>query len=393
MSRVLKTLVVLLPAAACLSGPKQDLSALSRRSALSLAPSIGAAALVGSGATGGQLLRVPSAGAAVAPPADLIPNLGIGAWAWGDTLFWGYDDKKDGELQELFDYCVDKGFKFFDTAEVYGLGRSETLLGKFCRANSNAADVKIATKFAALPWRTKASDVVDAAQRSTERLGRPIDLYQIHFPNAWSNEAYWDGLGECVDRGLVRAVGVSNYGAEALRACHAKLQEKGVPLVSNQIQVSLLYPYALNNGLIDTCKELNVKVLAYSPIALGLLAGKYTPNNLPSGPRKLLAEKYLQDPKFDALIAEMKSVGEGYGGASPAQIAIAWCIAKGTCPIPGARTLTQAKSNLAAASIKLTAQQVAVLDSAAAAVTLVLKPDSSPFAKKDVFTKMTMFDS
>ncbi|KAJ1627689.1 NADP-dependent oxidoreductase domain-containing protein [Pavlovales sp. CCMP2436] len=369
MSRVLKTLVVLLPAAACLSGPKQDLSALSRRSALSLAPSIGAAALVGSGATGGQLLRVPSAGAAVAPPADLIPNLGIGAWAWGDTLFWGYDDKKDGELQELFDYCVDKGFKFFDTAEVYGLGRSETLLGKFCRANSNAADVKIATKFAALPWRTKASDVVDAAQRSTERLGRPIDLYQIHFPNAWSNEAYWDGLGECVDRGLVRAVGVSNYGAEALRACHAKLQEKGVPLVSNQIQVSLLYPYALNNGLIDTCKELNVK-----PVSEHHLLNHAEPL------------MYIYDP-------QMKSVGEGYGGASPAQIAIAWCIAKGTCPIPGARTLTQAKSNLAAASIKLTAQQVAVLDSAAAAVTLVLKPDSSPFAKKDVFTKMTMFDS
>jgi pyridoxine 4-dehydrogenase len=201
---------------------------------------------------------------------------------------------------------VDKGFKFFDTAEVYGLGRSEELLGKFCRANPNSADVKIATKFAALPWRTKASDVVDAAQRSTERLGRPIDLYQIHFPNAWSNEAYWDGLGECVDRGLVRAVGVSNYGSEALRACSATLKARGVPLVSNQIQLSLLYPFAESNGLLATCKELDVKVLAYSPIALGLLAGKYTPENLPSGPRKLLAEKYLQDANFNALLASVR---------------------------------------------------------------------------------------
>jgi aryl-alcohol dehydrogenase-like predicted oxidoreductase len=89
----------------------------------------------------------------------------------------------------------------------------------------------------------------------------------------------------------------------------------------------------------------------------------------------------------------MKAVGEGHGGASPAQIAIAWCIAKGTCPIPGARTLSQAKSNLAAASIKLSAQEVAMLDAASAAVTPVLKPDGSPFAKKDVFTGMQMFDS
>ena len=296
-------------------------------------------------------------------------------------------------MQELFDYCLASGFKFFDTAEVYGLGRSETLLGQFCRANPASADVRIATKFAALPWRTKASDVLDAAQRSTERLGRPIDLYQIHFPNAWANEAYWDGLGQCVDRGLVRAAGVSNYGSSALRACSASLASRGVRLVSNQIQLSLLYPYAQTNGLLSTCNELGVKVLAYSPIALGLLAGKYTKEKLPSGPRQLIAGKYLDDPQFGELIRTMGAVGAGHGGASPAQVAIAWCIAKGTCPIPGARTLAQAKSNLAAASIRLTAAEVSELDTAAAAVTPVLAPGSSPFAKKDVVTGQIMFDS
>lgn len=384
-----------LAALVCGAAPSPGLGSLSRRAAVGLAPSLGAAILAGNGAMPGAPAGLARAGAAVAaPPANLIPSLGIGAWAWGDTLFWGYDSKRDGDLQELFDYCISSGFTFFDTAEVYGLGRSEELLGKFCRANpAAAADVKIATKFAALPWRTKASDVLDAAQRSTERLGRPIDLYQIHFPNAWSNEAYWDGLGQAVERGLVRAAGVSNYGSSALRACSASLASRGVPLVSNQIQVSLLYPYALSNGLASTCDELGVKVLAYSPIALGLLAGKYTKQNLPSGPRRLIADKYLADPQFDALLQKMGAVGEGHGGANPAQIAIAWCIAKGTCPIPGARTLSQAKSNLAAASIKLSAGEVAELDAAAFAVTPVLTPGGAPFAKKDTFTGQVMFDS
>jgi pyridoxine 4-dehydrogenase len=204
-----------------------------------------------------------------------------------------------------------------------------------------------------------------------------------------------DGLGQCVERGLVRAAGVSNYGVEAMRTCESKLSERGVKLVSNQIQLSLLYPYALSNGLTSACDQLGVKVLAYSPIALGLLTGKYSlPDQLPSGPRKLLAEKYLADPAFGQLISTMGEVGsKAHGGANPAQIALAWCIAKGTCPIPGARTLSQVKSNLAAASIKLSADEVAKLDAAAAAVTPVLKPDSAPFAKSDVFTGLKMFDS
>jgi pyridoxine 4-dehydrogenase len=380
-----------------LAAIKPSSSSLSRRSALGLVPSVGIATLAGLPA-GARVVPAPASAPSTASPIARkgleIPNIGLGAWAWGDTLFWGYDASKDSDLQEVFDYSVASGAKFFDTAEVYGLGRSETLLGKFCLANPQAADVKIATKFAALPWRTKASDVLDAAQRSTERLGRPIDLYQLHFPNAWSNEAYWDGLAQCVDRGLVRAAGVSNYGVDAIRACSAKLESRGVPLVSNQIQLSLLYPYAQYNGLLKACDELNVKVLSYSPIALGLLAGKYTPTNLPSGPRRFLAESYLKDPKYNDLIATMSQMGaDAHGGASPAQIALAWCIAKGTTPIPGARTLAQAKSNLAAASIKLSAAEVSQLDTAAAAVQAVLKPETSPFAKKDIGTGLKMFDS
>ena len=107
------------------------------------------------------------------------------------------------------------GVKLFDTAELYGPGRSEELLGQFIR--ETGADVQVATKFAALPWRLGRGDVVAACKDSLKRLGmEKIDLYQIHFPGAWKNEAYWDGLGDCYEQGLVRGVGVSNYGSEAI---------------------------------------------------------------------------------------------------------------------------------------------------------------------------------
>ena len=146
----------------------------------------------------------------------------------------------------MFNYAVSKNLAFFDTAELYGIGRSESLLGKF-RKESKVNDVQIATKFAALPFRTKSIDVVKACKDSLKRLNPqtgepiPIDLYQIHFPNAWNNEDYWDGLAQCYEEGLVKAVGISNYGIDAMRAVHKKLAARGIPLATNQIQLSLLY--------------------------------------------------------------------------------------------------------------------------------------------------------
>ena len=268
---------------------------------------------------------------------------------------------------------------------MYGLGRSEELIGKFARQNPKADSIEVATKFAALPWRTKPSDVVEAAKRSTERLGRPIDLYQIHFPNAWCNAQYWDGLADCVDRGLVKRVGVSNYGVDAMRAASARLQERGTRLASNQIQLSLLYPFALENGLVDACRELDAEVLAYSPLGLGMLTGKFSESYLPEGPRKGIAQQYVADPAFNALIATMRDVATEVGGPTdPAQIALAWCMAKGASVIPGARNIRQVGSNIRPRKFKLSAAQVARLDEAAARVPKAVMPEANPFPKKDV---------
>lgn len=104
-----------------------------------------------------------------------LPPLGLGAWAWGDSLFWGYNPKNDDDLKEVFDYALSKNLAFFDTAELYGIGRSESLLGKFrkesCTTTEDFNKVQIASKFAALPWRTKREDVVKACKASVKRLG------------------------------------------------------------------------------------------------------------------------------------------------------------------------------------------------------------------------------
>ena len=254
--------------------------------------------------------------------------------------------------------------------------------------------MQIASKFAALPFRTKAKDVVDACRKSVDRLGgEPIDLYQIHFPNAWNNADYWDGLAMAYEEGLVKAAGVSNYGKDALRACHKSLAERGIKLASNQIQFSLLYRYPMENGLLDTCKELDVKVLSYSPLALGFLTGKYSASNLPTGPRKKLGENLFQTGNLSGLLEAMAIVSANHSGAPLSQVAINWCRAKGTIPIPGARSLKQARQNLEALDWNLSADEVRLLDEASAKVPAYIEADKSPFPKADINTGLVMFDS
>lgn len=344
----------------------------------------------------------PSFASTSAPPLIIGPNgkvslppMGTGAWAWGDSLFWGYRKQEDEELARVFSTAVAKGAGFFDTAEVYGLGRSESLLGKFTAALPTDAQgqVAVATKFAALPWRTKRGDVVAAAERSVERLGRPVDLYQIHFPNAFANAAYWDGLGDAFEKGLVRAVGVSNYGSAAVRACHAALAARGIPLSTNQVQLSLVYRCPLENGLKATCDELGVKVVAYSPLALGLLSGKYSADRLPSGPRAQLARDLFGKEGGEGLLEAMRTVSHAHGDVPLTQVALNWVIAKGCTPIPGARTVDQLTQNLGTLDWTLSTLELAALDEASMSVPPLVPPEKAPFPKVDKDTGLVMFDS
>jgi len=294
-----------------------------------------------------------------------ISPLGVGTWAWGDRLFWGYGrgDYSDADLESAFQVSLGAGINFFDTAEVYGRGRSERLLGRFIRAADGR--IVVATKFFPYPWRWRRVSLLRALQGSLERVGLDrVDLYQIHWPYPpVPLETWMAGLADAVDAGLARSVGVSNYNPDQTRRAHAALAERGLPLVSNQVQYSLLYREPERNGLFDVCRELNVTLIAYSPLAMGVLTGKYTPDNSPPGIR---GRRYRRDflAQVQPLIDLLREIGEARGGLTPAQVALNWVMCKGAVPIPGAKNARQAHENVGALGWRLSDEEIAALDAA-----------------------------
>jgi aryl-alcohol dehydrogenase-like predicted oxidoreductase len=294
-----------------------------------------------------------------------ISPLGIGTWAWGDRLFWGYGrgGYTDADLEAAFQVSSAAGINFFDTAEIYGRGRSERLLGQFVR---DAGDhVVVASKFFPYPWRWRRGSLPRALRGSLGRLGLDrADLYQIHWPYPpVPIETWMAGLADAVEGGLARAVGVSNFDPNQTRRAHAALAERGVPLVSNQVQHSLLERGPERSGLLDLCRELNVTLIAYSPLAMGVLTGKYTPENSPPGIRgRRYKREFLE--QIQPLIAQLREIGQAHGGATPAKVALNWVMCKGAVPIPGAKNARQAEENVGALGWRLANEEVTALDSA-----------------------------
>ncbi|TYI86047.1 hypothetical protein E1A91_D04G040800v1 [Gossypium mustelinum] len=312
-----------------------------------------------------------------------VTRLGIGAWSWGDTSYWNnfqWDDQKLKAAKAAFNGSLDCGITFFDTAEVYGsplaLGaeNSETLLGRFIKQRENdnpGEEVVVATKFAALPWRFGRQSVISALKDSLNRLGlSSVDLYQLHWPGIWGNEGYIDGLGDAVEQGLVKAVGVSNYSEKRLRDAYERLKKRGIPLASNQVNYSLIYRLPEQNGVKAACDELGVTLIAYSPIAQGALTGKYKPENPPSGPRgRIYTPEFLT--KLQPLLIRIKEIGGNYG-KTPTQVVLNWLIAQeNVVPIPGAKNAAQAKEFVGALGWRLSNEEVDELRSLASEISPV----------------------
>lgn len=280
-----------------------------------------------------------------------VTPMGFGTWAWGDSLFWGYGkDYGEMDLRLAFQAAVNKGITFLDTAEVYGLGKSEELIGKFIKETN--ATTQIATKYMPLPWRFRAEDVADAVTASLKRLNMPsVDLYQVHFPfpSFLSQEGLMNALADEVQQGRIKAVGVSNYSAEQLREAHRVLARRGVPLAVNQVRYSLITREIETNGVLAAARELGVTILAYSPLAQGLLTGKYTMINSPTGARSF--DKRFQTAgliKLQPVLDKLNELGEKYS-KTPAQVALNWLICQpGVIPIPGIKTAAQVDQNAGA---------------------------------------------
>ncbi len=297
----------------------------------------------------------------------IVKPLCLGTWAWGDKLFWNYgSDYSFEQLRAAFFAAIEAGTNFFDTAEIYGLGLSEEFLGQFMQQTQQK--VQIATKFGPLPWRFTAEEVHNALTASLKRLQvERIELYQVHWPFNFfmSQETLMNALADEVKRGRIAAVGVSNYSAEQMRESHRLLAARGVPLAVNQVRYSLITRQIETSGILDTARQLGITILAYSPLAQGLLTGKYKGDrsNTPTGAR-WLDPRFSKDglDKIAPVTSLLHQIGEKYE-RTPAQVALNWLIAQGNViPIAGVKTAQQVQQNAGALGWKLSNEEVIQLE-------------------------------
>jgi aryl-alcohol dehydrogenase-like predicted oxidoreductase len=247
-------------------------------------------------------------------------------------------------VEETYGTVIAAGPCMIDTAEVY---RSERVVGECLRAGPSAAI--IATKFAPLPGRTSPRRLMRGLDASLARLGvRTIDLYYVHFPLPWVDvRVFGDGLIEAVKSGKARAVGVANFSADQMRRIADHLAKSGVPLAANQVNYSLLKRKPESNGVLDACRELDVALVAYFPLASGRLTQQSDGNRT----RALLA-----------LLAEIARAHD----ASISQVALNWLVARDphVIPIPGATKPDHAKTILASLGWHLSEAEFDAIDRA-----------------------------
>ena len=290
-----------------------------------------------------------------------ISRIGLGAWQFGSAE-WGYGrDYAGQEAHAIVRRALELGVTLFDTAEIYGFGRSERILG--AAIGEDRDSVFLATKI--FPLLPVAPVVEQRAVASANRLGtRRLDLYQVHQPNPVVRDGtIMRGMRALQRVGLVSEVGVSNYSLDRWRAAEQAL---GSRVLSNQVRYNLvdrspeqyLLPFAESTGHI---------VIAYSPLAQGLLSGKYDRDHRPANRLRASSPLFLPEnlDRAGDLIATLREVADAHA-ATPAQIALAWVIHHpAVVAIPGASSVGQLESNAAAADIDLTEDEYQALQAAA----------------------------
>ncbi len=283
---------------------------------------------------------------------DLVSSIGVGTWQFGSKE-WGYGSVfAKTTAKDILRRAVELQVNLVDTAELYGFGASERIVGEALEADR--PKVFIATKF--FPVVPVPPLLVERAYHSAKRLRtNVIDLYQLHFPNpAFPLELQVGGLRRLLDRGTVRYGGVSNFSLSYWQKAETVLRR---PILSNQVHLSLIsqgplremHPWAVANDRV---------IIAYSPLEQGLLGGRYGLNNKPSGFRRYtphFSNEYLIKAK--PLLARLSEIATSYEATS-AQVALAWLIKlPNVVVIPGASTVPQLEANVQALEIELTDEQ------------------------------------
>jgi aryl-alcohol dehydrogenase-like predicted oxidoreductase len=308
-----------------------------------------------------------------------VSAIGLGCWqfAQGKGLIGAYWAKlTDGEIREIVRITLEGGINWFDTAESYGGGQSERALSRTLKSlGIKPGDVIVATKWRPF-FRTAGSILGTIDARLAALCGYPIALHQIHQPYALSSvRAQMNAMADLVEAKKIGHVGVSNFSAKKMRLAHEELGRRGIPLVSNQVRYNLLDRSIERNGILDTARELGVSIISYSPLAQGVLTGKFheQPDLIRSKPGYRKYMKAFRPAGLEAswpLIKAVREQAQKYG-RTPGQIALNWLInAQGdmVVAIPGAMSAAQARENAGALSFTLAKDDIDFLSCVSAGV-------------------------
>ena len=297
-----------------------------------------------------------------------VTSIGLGCWQFsglkGSLNFWNSPPQE--EVDKIVKISLEGGINWFDTAELYGRGTSERALATaLCKADMVNSDVVIATKW--LPFFRTARNIPRTIGNRLECLSPcKIDLYQIHMPYAFSSiEAQMNAMASLVKDGKIRYIGVSNFSANQMRRAHAALAKHGLPLVSNQVRYSLVNRNLEKNGVLDVARELDISLIAYSPLAQGLLTGKFHKNpelvkKLPAMRRMSLGRRV---EKTRGLIKKLQDIADSHN-CILSEVALSWVVnyhGDVILAIPGATKTEQVYQNIGALTLKLTPEELAGL--------------------------------
>ncbi len=302
----------------------------------------------------------------------MITPIGLGCWQFSKQQnmagkFW--PTIENNTINSIVKTSLEGGINWFDTAEVYGNGASERALSDALTAlGKKPGEIMLATKW--WPMFRTASNIVKTIDQRVDALAPyPIDLYQVHQPWGFSNEkAEMDAMARLVKENKIKYVGVSNFSASQMRSAWEALQKHGIHLISNQVRYSLLDRKIESNGILQTAKELGISIIAYSPLAQGLVTGKFHDN--PQLLKNIGMRKYTTQFKPSGLekskpvIKCVQELALKYE-VSPSQIALNWLInfhGETVVAIPGATKESHAKENTGAMTFTLSTDDLALLD-------------------------------
>ena len=313
-----------------------------------------------------------------------VTPIGLGCWQFsqGKGLtgsMWAVLDQ--GTIDAVVGKALEGGINWFDTAEAYGNGASERSLSNALRSrNVLPGQIVIATKWLPIP-RTARNIPRTISRRLGCLQGYPIDLYQVHFPGSFSPiPAQMKEMARLLRAGKIRSIGISNFSARRMEKAAGALHAEGMVLASNQVLISLLDRRIEHNGVLQAARRLGVTLIAYSPLAQGILTGRFHENpaltgNLPAGRRSRLspASKAFSRESLARtapLVEALREIGKSHG-VSASQVALAWVVSyygDTVVAIPGATRPEQAAESAAAMDLRLTEKELARIEELSARV-------------------------